>query len=178
MTSNQLDVSRPFPRSYWMEPGNLLAGFYPGSYKAQEAREKIQSLLDIRVTFFIDLTEEGELLPYQAVLAELADHRAVTYQRMPIPDLGIPTIHQMRRILNAIDRAISIGRVVYVHCWGGIGRTGTVVGCYLARHGHIGEQALRQIERLREVLPDLERQRVSPETPEQRAMILDWPESQ
>ena len=31
---------------------------------------------------------------------------------------------------------------MYLHCWGGVGRTGTVVGCWLVRHGRTGDEAL------------------------------------
>ncbi|WP_188406321.1 protein-tyrosine phosphatase family protein [Psychroflexus salis] len=24
-----------------------------------------------------------------------------------------------------------VGKKVYVHCWGGVGKTGTVIGCFL-----------------------------------------------
>ena len=41
----------------------------------------------------------------------------------------------MTAILDAIDTSLTGGRLVYVHCWGGVGRTGTVVGCWLLRHG-------------------------------------------
>ena len=41
----------------------------------------------------------------------------------------------MTRILDDVDAALADGGAVYVHCWGGIGRTGTVVGCWLVRHG-------------------------------------------
>lgn len=51
-----------------------------------------------------------------------------------------PTVDQMRAILDAIDRAA--GSIVYVHCWGGHGRTGTVAGCYLVRHGQDTRQSL------------------------------------
>ena len=40
----------------------------------------------------------------------------------------------MEQILDAIDRGIARGHAVYVHCWGGKGRTGTVVGCHLIRN--------------------------------------------
>lgn len=33
------------------------------------------------------------------------------------------------RILDAIDARLEAGKSVYVHCWGGIGRTDTVAGC-------------------------------------------------
>ncbi len=79
----------------------------------------------------------------------------------------------MTNILDVIDRALTEGKRVYVHCWGGIGRTGTVVGCYLARHGLASRQELLPvIESLREKTPDAARS--SPETGQQRAMVLSW----
>ncbi|MSR27507.1 MAG: hypothetical protein EXS06_10930, partial [Planctomycetaceae bacterium] len=39
-------------------------------------------------------------------------------------------------ILADIDAELAAGRPVYVHCWGGVGRTGTVVGLvHVARRG-------------------------------------------
>jgi protein-tyrosine phosphatase len=61
---------------------------------------------------------------------------------------------------------------VYVHCFGGIGRTGTVVGCYLVRHGADAETALAEIARRRQGTPDGYRR--SPETNEQRQFVLTW----
>lgn len=39
------DFGIPFPRSYWVVPGLLLAGEYPGSKDRQEATQKIRGLL-------------------------------------------------------------------------------------------------------------------------------------
>jgi len=63
-------------------------------------------------------------------------------------------------------------KIVYVHCLGGIGRTGTVVGCYLVRHGLPGEEALEHLQNLRKETPDWWFQ--SPESSAQKNMILDW----
>ena len=41
----------------------------------------------------------------------------------------------MVSILDAIDDSVKVGKPVYVHCWGGVGRTGMVIGCWLLRHG-------------------------------------------
>ena len=48
------------------------------------------------------------------------------------------------------------GRKAYVHCWGGVGRTGIVAGCYLIEHGHYtGEAALAQLQLLWRRMSDL-----------------------
>ena len=63
--------------------------------------------------------------------------------------MGVPTIPHMTRILDEVDGALADGGSVYVHCWGGIGRTGTVVGCWLVRHGLDDGDAVARIAELR-----------------------------
>lgn len=168
---------RPFPNSYWVRPFRFLAGEYPGPMNSEETRRKLRLLLACGVTFCVDLTHEHELRSYESLLRTeaLAVGRAVEYGRMPIQDFGVPSVAAMSQILDLLDRALGAGHVVYLHCWGGIGRTGTVVGCYLARHGMAGEQALAELQSLRQVLPQAYRRRASPETEEQRRMVLHWP---
>ena len=118
----------PIPDSYWVSPGKLMAGEYPGSRFENGARHKLRQLLSAKATFFLDLTEEGEhgLKPYVPLLREEADAlgRSVEHRRMRIPDMHTPTVDEMKRILKAIDAALEAGHIVYVHCYGGIGRTG------------------------------------------------------
>ena len=79
--------------------------------------------------------------------------------------------------LDAIDDHIRDGKgIAYVHCWGGIGRTGTIIGCWLARHGYTGEAALRLLSELYQTNPKSQRRPHSPETKEQRAYIRNWQE--
>lgn len=166
----------PIPNSYWVRTGRLLAGEYPRDWDDQLSRYKLRLLLKAGVTLFLDLTESGEydLKPYVPLLQEqaAASNQIVTHQRMSIPDRGTPTPEEMRRILDTIDDALAAGQTVYVHCYGGIGRTGTVVGCYMVRHGKSGHEALTEIGRLRQETPD--GWASSPETEQQRQMILDW----
>ncbi len=168
-------LNPPIPDAYWVEPGQLLAGEYPGAKDAAAARRKLRLFLDAGVTFFLDLTVDDELAPYVPVLLEeaAARHMAVEHCRMPIPDLGTPQPAEVIRILDTIDTAIAAGRRVYVHCWGGIGRTGTIVGCYLVRHGLTGDLALAAIAQLRQGTPD--DNRVAPETHDQRERVRNWP---
>jgi protein tyrosine/serine phosphatase len=82
----------------------------------------------------------------------------------------------MRQILDTIDAALASGANVYVHCWGGVGRTGTTVGCYLVRHGMTGQQALDQIASWWSHMPKRDRHPNSPETHEQMEFIRNWSE--
>lgn len=117
--------------------------------------------------FFLDLTEEKERLePY------IDRAGGAIYMRRPIRDLDCCSEAEMNGILDVIDAARDSGDTVYVHCWGGVGRTGTVVGCWLVRHGLSGEQALRRIKELRDPTPKGWRE--SPETPSQRRMVRMW----
>ena len=134
-----------------MEPGRLLAGEYPGDYNEEQARKRIDALIEAGFNTFIDLTEPNEMSAIHTTFSiELAQvHELdVKHQRFPIRDFGLPTHEQMRSILDTIDAELQAGRKIYLHCWGGIGRTGTTVGCYLVRHGKTGEEALSQLARM------------------------------
>jgi protein-tyrosine phosphatase len=172
-----VNPNHPFPNSYWVRPGQILAGEYPSDWNKRLSRLKLRRLLEAGVTLFLDLTEAGEygIRSYASLLDEEAAAlgREVEHQRMSIPDRGTPTPETMTDILNTIDAALAAGRTVYVHCYAGIGRTGTVVGCHLARHGMRGEEALDEIARLREDISD--GWITSPETAAQREMVREWP---
>ena len=163
----------PIPDSYWVVPGRVLAGSYAGAGNDDAARARLAVFREAGINCFIDLTEEGEysLRPYAALIG---DGDAVEYRRHAIRDFGCPSVDDMRAILDTIDAAVAAGRTVYVHCYGGVGRTGTVVGCYLVRHGRAPLDALGAIERWREGTLDAHRR--SPETDVQKRFVLAWRE--
>ena len=144
---------------YWVVPGRLCAGPYP--------LESLDLLRSAGVDTFVDLTEEGEydLPPY----AELVD--GTEHVRFPIPDYGVPTHERMTEILDFVDDALTGDRVVYLHCLGGVGRTGMTVACHLMRGGASAEDALASIAAWR---ADGRR---SPETDEQRRFVQSWPDA-
>lgn len=174
----------PIPDSYLVPGTRLLAGEYPGSppWRGEAAAvAKLQCFLDAGIDAFVDLTmPEDRLAPYEPLLQSLARERDIdlVVDRLPIVDMGTCDVAHMRRILDAIDARMAEGRTVYVHCWGGVGRTGTVIGCWLVRHGRTGEQALAEVSRLFSTM-SAEKCRGhaatgSPQTPTQRAMVRTW----
>jgi hypothetical protein len=169
---------RPIPESYWVEPGRLLAGEYPAQWDAETTRQRIDALLEAGFDTFIDLTKLDETAAYIPILWEQAKARdvEVTHLRFPIGDFGLPTPELMTSILNKIETSLQAGRKIYLHCWGGIGRTGTTVGCYLVRRGKTGEQALRQLAEWWRSVPKSQVHPRSPETREQADFIRHWAE--
>jgi rhodanese/phosphatase family protein len=135
---------RPFPRSYWAHERKVLAGCYPGDLDGDAAEAKARALLEVGVRTFVNLMEDEELdhsgrpfEPYAPVFVRVAAELGLelSFHRYPIPDLGVPGTQDMTRILKTISESVGRGCPVYVHCWGGRGRTGTVIGCHLIQQG-------------------------------------------
>lgn len=165
----------PYSNSYWVEPGKLLAGEYPGSFSSSTSRTRLRALLEAGIRTFIDLTRPGDTdATYEGLLMDEAAELQVEVERknIPVTDFGTPGVETMKTILDLIDASISTGRPVYVHCIAGRGRTGTVVGCYLVRHGMSGADAIDRIEELRQDTPDWLNK--SPEVPRQIQFVEDW----
>jgi ADP-ribosyl-[dinitrogen reductase] hydrolase len=169
----------PNPNTYWVVPGQFLAGEYPGDKDLSKAREKITRFIEVGIRHFIDLTESGELIPYESILSEEARNVSITatYQRFPIRDLSVPSdSDHLAKILFAIDRRIREGGAVYVHCWGGVGRTGLVVACWLQEHGRTPAAALAELSEKWRTVKKHARKPESPETPTQVDWVKIWPQ--
>lgn len=171
----------PFERSYWVDPSRLLAGEYPGSEDPATARRKLRSLLDAGIRTIVNLMEEHEtnangqpFAPYEPLVNAYSREigATVTCLRFPVPDQGIPSYQRMEQIQQAIDESVERGHPVYVHCWGGKGRTGTAVGVYLIRKGlATRENFEEEIARLRANDPGGGR---SPENARQTGFVRDF----
>ena len=173
---------RPFPKTYWVVEDRLLAGEYPGARDLDSAVAKLNALLDCGITVIVNLMEEEEIAssgmpfaPYLHLWEELAAERgiAVSFYRFPIYNYSITTTKGMRQVLDTINLHLFERReAVYVHCWKGIGRTGTVIGCWLLDQGVCDkDQVYARIDYLRE-LP-MGRTTVL-DTVEQEKFVKDW----
>lgn len=166
----------PFERSYWVLDGLFLAGLYPGAPEEDESRRRVRALCDAGIRHILDLTEadeltwRGPLRHYEDLLEELAPD--ITWERFPIRDMDIAPKEVISVILESIDCHLERGEPVYLHCLGGLGRTGMIVGCWIVRHGFArGEAALHAISRLRgRALTGS----VSPQTWNQCKVVREW----
>jgi atypical dual specificity phosphatase len=67
----------------------------------------------------------------------------------PVPDYCPPSQAQLDRLILYIDKKIDEGKRVAVSCRAGVGRTGTVLACYLVYKGLDSQSALAAVRRNR-----------------------------
>jgi protein-tyrosine phosphatase len=85
-----------------------------------------------------------------ADLRERAAARGIEALRFPIVDQSVPSsmddfIDLVRRILAEVEQ----GRVIIVHCWAGLGRTGLLAACCLVARGLAPGKAIAAVRRCR-----------------------------
>jgi len=162
--------------AWWADPeSRVLAGEYPArvafpgrTVDADATRHKLSLLVDAGIRTFIDLTEAADrLTPYQDQLDAIARERGIELRRLshPIVDVSVTTQDHYDRIVGDLESALNAGSKVFVHCWGGVGRTGTVVGIWHVVRGHTPEEALARIQAAR--AGTKKAGRASPEVPQQ-----------
>src|SRR5713101_266836 len=79
-------MDRPLPNSYWVIPGRLLAGEYPGGTDFTDSRARLARVRAAGIDYFVDLTEEGELPAYRHLLPF-----HIKYLRCAIADRSVPS---------------------------------------------------------------------------------------
>ncbi len=145
------------PDLTWVLSGELAAMGRPGSIIGFE--REMKALLTVGIRRIISLTER----PLGVGMGPLTDFQIY---HLPVVDFRAPSQDIIERSVALIDEARAAGDGILVHCYMGIGRTGTVVAAYLTTQGLTGIEA---IDRVRDLRPG------SIEVPEQEdAVVTYW----
>ena len=136
---------------------NVLAGCAHPQNSA-DLSEALQDLSDLQIATIVSLDEYG--LPAQE-LHRLGFH----HLHIPVQDFTPPSFAQADEFVTFVRSERDAGRAVVAHCMAGIGRTGTMIACYLVAEGHSAEEAIAMV---REKRPG------SVETREQEAFIAAY----
>ncbi len=73
------------------------------------------------------------------------EKRHFEFVTIPIPDFTAPTLETCLQAIKWIDEKIKEKMPVLVHCKGGLGRTGTIIACYLISQGMSYEEAINYV---------------------------------
>ena len=93
-----------------------------------------------------------------------ANRHNLEFLSFPIPDREVPNSEgQMEATLKKLERILSSGKNVVIHCRQGVGRTGLIAACLLATKGIPPDQAVAALTAARGI--------EIPETPAQEAWI-------
>lgn len=136
----------------WLMVDSLAACQYPRSEAA------LRELADCGVTLLVNLHER----PHSP---ELLARYGLSEVHLPVPDFTPPSPEQLERGVATIEQAVASERKVAVHCGSGLGRTGTLLACYLVKGGRTPSEAIAQV---RAVRPG------SVETPAQEAAVEEY----
>lgn len=120
---------------------DLLAGSGHPGYGG-ELIAALSALEEAGIKSILSLTEESLELP---PLHEFG----FAYMHLPVEDFTAPTQQQVESAVKFIDNGIGRNEGVLIHCRAGIGRTGTILACYLVSQGMEPFAAIEQVRQTR-----------------------------
>ncbi|KAA0711577.1 Dual specificity protein phosphatase 23 [Triplophysa tibetana] len=150
--SLKLMASAPPPNFSWVDAGKVAGMAMP------RMTAHYQYLLNNGIKHLVSLSERKP--PYHDTCPDLTLHH------IKIHDFCAPTFDQIKRFLCVVEEANAKGQGVAVHCMHGLGRTGTMLACYLVKTRKIsGIDAINEIRSIR---------RGSIETREQEQTVVQF----
>ena len=154
-------LERPLPETEvlfnfsWIVPNQIAGSGQIGGFDSDELESDLSELVSHGIRSVVSLTALG--------LDEAAlSRRDVMYLHLPIEDMHPPSIDDVCNFMAFVLAREEEGRAIAVHCGAGLGRTGTMLACYLVYNGRGAEES---VQRLRELRPG------SVETDDQEALV-------
>lgn len=134
----------PTECSNWIIPGMLLCGQYPGAFEDRKNDQLLKRILGKGVDTFVCLQEEVDmdipedvwragigLRPYFSDAMRLSK-KDLKWVHVPIVDGGVAPDDVTAAAVVGLAEDLMAGRILYLHCWGGHGRTGVLACLILA----------------------------------------------
>jgi len=178
-----------------------MCGHYPGACPSREisdeqATENLATIRNAGMSTFVCLQDElppqdgvwpCDGIPKVSERAPLATGNFVNYRQFAgdstsyvhykLPDLSIAkSLTDLDEIVSYLMERVINGDRLYIHCWGGRGRTGLISACLIgALFDEVtAEEALERVQRAYSLREPWRDNKMSPETQEQKDQVRDW----
>ena len=138
---------------FWLIPQKIAGGSIPKEF------------LDIELLQKKKIRHIISLILDPSKIQGLITNKDIKLHSIPIKDWGIPSHSQIQQFLSIVTENLTKNESIYVHCYGGCGRTGTMLAIYLVHSGYTSSDALLKVRELRPC---------SVETEEQENIVLDF----
>lgn len=122
------------------------------------SRDELRRLKEAGFGLVVNLTEKPGPTRMAAAAGLEGTH-------IPVEDLTAPTLEQINEFVGCVGRSLARGEPVAVHCLGGVGRTGTMIACYLVNTGMAPWAAIDEVRK---------RRRGAIETAEQERAVINY----
>ena len=136
------DQKKLLPKVNYLLP-NILVGGYPGA-PSPEVTKQMQTLLikDLGITNYICLMQDHELAKFTPYFQDAASVAHDKGSKLPPVDKELQIRDQSvnpdtEKVKTFIDKLVALARsdkaMLYLHCWGGNGRTSTIATILISR---------------------------------------------
>mmetsp|Transcript_127462 Transcript_127462/g.354849 ORF Transcript_127462/g.354849 Transcript_127462/m.354849 type:complete len:229 (-) Transcript_127462:246-932(-) len=128
----------PTESSNWVIPGMLMCGSYPGALEDRRNDQFLKRILSKGVDTFVCLQDELDndipedvwrsgmgLRPYFSDAQKLT-RKELKWVQLPIVDGHIAPDEVTAELVVLLAEDMRAGRIIYLHCLGGHGRTGVI----------------------------------------------------
>jgi atypical dual specificity phosphatase len=120
----------------WLIPGEV------AGHSAPESENDLSFLKQLGLKALVRMVESHKVL----VTGEQIEALGLIDFHVPVPVFTAPGASQIDTMVAFVKSSVAAKNPVGVSCGAGIGRTGTILACYLVEQGYSADQALAELK--------------------------------